>query len=283
MNRRLRWVAPTDDGRILVDLPGPSLEAVVERNRQKLRRTALFRIPIDEWQSTWRDTDLHTPTIVTGHQPEWVHPGVWLKHFVAYRWARQMSGRSIHVSIDTDVSKGASLALPRFSSDPSQVSMQIVPYDRWEGETLWADLTIREPARFLSFPQECHGITGAWPFEPVLFDYWKRLTSAIADPESIRWCDVIDAARRSYESEWGTENEERSARHLWEHHADRFLAELLRDLARFRDVYNEAVRAYRRRHRLRSRQHPVPELGEIDGFLEAPCWFVRHGRGYRVF
>ena len=51
-----------------------------------------------------------------------------------------------------------------------------------------------------------------------------------------------------------------------------FAAHLLAQLPRFRRVYNEAVREYRRRHRIRSTAHPAPELAEDGPWLEAPLW-----------
>jgi hypothetical protein len=51
-----------------------------------------------------------------------------------------------------------------------------------------------------------------------------------------------------------------------------FLAHLLAHLPRFWSAYNDALSAYRLSHRQRSRAHPVPDLAETDGWLEAPFW-----------
>ena len=67
------------------------------------------------------------------------------------------------------------------------------------------------------------------------------------------------------------------------------MAHLLARLPQLWEVYNEAVRAYRRLHRIRSAAHPVPDLSADGQWLEAPLWvfsaddpqrrplFARHG------
>ena len=49
------------------------------------------------------------------------------------------------------------------------------------------------------------------------------------------------------------------------------------DLPRFHADYNAGVHDYRKRHGIRSRNHPVPDLAEEDGWLEAPFWGWRAG------
>ena len=56
-----------------------------------------------------------------------------------------------------------------------------------------------------------------------------------------------------------------------------FAGRLLAELPRFHAVYNDSVHDYRRRHGIRSRNHPVPDLAEEDGWLEAPFWGWRAG------
>jgi hypothetical protein len=51
-----------------------------------------------------------------------------------------------------------------------------------------------------------------------------------------------------------------------------FVAHLLANLPRFQAAYNDSLTAYRRAHGLRNRAQPVPDLAEVDGWLEAPFW-----------
>jgi hypothetical protein len=51
-----------------------------------------------------------------------------------------------------------------------------------------------------------------------------------------------------------------------------FTGHLLTELPRFREIYNRSLLEYRRLHRVRSRNHPAPELAAQDDWREAPFW-----------
>ena len=53
-----------------------------------------------------------------------------------------------------------------------------------------------------------------------------------------------------------------------------FAAHLLARLPEFHAIHNEAVREYRRAHRVRSLSHPVPELAEDGGLAGGPAMGV---------
>jgi hypothetical protein len=61
----------------------------------------------------------------------------------------------------------------------------------------------------------------------------------------------------------------------------RFALWILGDLPKFHAAYNQVVRDYRRRHRLRSHSHPVPDLAADGEWLEAPFWAWRQGQPRR--
>ena len=60
-----------------------------------------------------------------------------------------------------------------------------------------------------------------------------------------------------------------------------FAYHLVADLPRFRTIYNEVVAAYRRAHGIRSRSHPVPDLGADGDWLETPFWGSNSAQGQR--
>jgi hypothetical protein len=57
----------------------------------------------------------------------------------------------------------------------------------------------------------------------------------------------------------------------------RLAGAILSDLPRFHAVYNAAVHEYRKANRIRSRNHPVPDLAADGDWLEAPFWAWRAG------
>jgi hypothetical protein len=62
----------------------------------------------------------------------------------------------------------------------------------------------------------------------------------------------------------------------------RFAGRLVCDAERFATIFNEEVRAYRARWRLRSAAHPFPELSVEGGTIETPVWALVGGTRRRV-
>jgi hypothetical protein len=60
-----------------------------------------------------------------------------------------------------------------------------------------------------------------------------------------------------------------------------FACDLLARLPQLHAVYNRCVAEYRARNRIRSRNHPVPNLTTEGDFLEAPLWGWRSGQKRR--
>src|SRR5262249_12075472 len=61
----------------------------------------------------------------------------------------------------------------------------------------------------------------------------------------------------------------------------RFVGRILADVERFVSLYNAVVRAHRARRRIRSRNHPVPDLASEGGWHEVPLWGWRAGEARR--
>ena len=130
--------APSGDGQTLVDPPYMTLPDAVERNRQKLaaarydvqgrslaelsesaRRSLLqfayaytsqYRNVPERWQNG--EVLARAPFVLSGHQPELFHPGVWYKNFVLGGLAKQVDGVAVHLLIDSDLCRSASIRVP---------------------------------------------------------------------------------------------------------------------------------------------------------------------------
>ena len=90
--------------------------------------------------------------------------------------------------------------------------------------------------------------------------------------------ECLTAARSVWERSWGCANLELPVSRLctlepfqW------FASHILAHLPRFRAVYNDVLREYRTINRVRSRTHPVPDLRENGGWVEAPFRMWREG------
>jgi hypothetical protein len=220
--------------------------------------------------------------ILAGHQPELFHPGVWVKNFALNRIARQSEALPINLVVDNDVAKGTSLTVPavRVPLPPVEMSPPktlAVPFDLAGVETPYEERTVQDEALFASLPQrvECE-----WGFQPLLPAYWEEVLRQAKRTPLLG--ERIVGARRTFERRWGCHNLElpisylcRTEPFVW------FFCDLLERLPLLHQIYNQTVRHYRRRYRLRSRNHPVPDLAAEGEWLEMPFWGWQTGQPRR--
>ena len=67
------------------------------------------------------------PIILSGHQPEMFHPGVWAKHFAADHLAARHGGLAVALLIDSDVARHSSLGVP--GGTVERPIVEAVPFD----------------------------------------------------------------------------------------------------------------------------------------------------------
>jgi hypothetical protein len=90
--------------------------------------------------------------------------------------------------------------------------------------------------------------------------------------------DCLSAARARLEQVLSFGNLELPIRHLaMQPSFGAFIAEMLGRAAEFREVHNAVLAEFRRVNRVRSQTHPVPELSEQNGWIEAPFWIWKSG------
>ncbi len=212
--------------------------------------------------------------LVAGHQPELFHPGVWVKNFALYGLARMHNAAALNLVIDNDTIKTTALRLPA----PPHVRW--VLFDRWTGATPYEERTIADRGLFASFAERAGELMRDWPFEPMLPAFWTEVLRQAERTPNLGEC--FAAARRTFERAWGCHNVEvplraicRTEPFAW------FACHLLANLPQFHSLYNSIVADYRRRHGIRDRNHPVPDLAADGDWLEAPFWAWHAGAARR--
>jgi len=244
--------------------------------RQQARREAL--------QTACRFTqhllgrDLPVPAsqtiVVGGHQPALFHPGVWLKNFALDWLARRSGGAAIHLIVDNDMLASVQVRVPQ--GPPDQLRLVHVPLDTDHAAQPWEEVVVQNAATFRSFGDRLAGAAADWDLEPVAVEFWPAAVDALR--RTSRLADCLAAGRNHLERCWGANNLELPISQLSQLEAFRlFFCHIVAHLPRFLEVHNRMLERYRRRNKLRSRTHPVPELKEADGWREAPFWVWRAG------
>jgi hypothetical protein len=289
--RRLR--APQEDGQKLIDPPWSALADVVGDNRQRLAqidvdiqgrsvedlsataRRALVQRALD-FTSRYRDVadrlrnqPSGAPLILSGHQPQLFHAGVWYKNFVLGGLARHLDGVGIHLLIDSDLCRSASIRVPTGPRERPRV--ETVPYDEPAAEVPYEERPIRNQVALARFDQRVAGLIRPFVRDPLVESLWPLVLKRNTAQTNLGL--RLAQARHALEQTWGNDTLElpQSAvcqlpEFAW------FVCHLLAHLPRFWSAHHDALEAYRAGHRLRNRAQPVPDLAELDGWLEAPFW-----------
>jgi hypothetical protein len=205
------------------------------------------------------------------------HPGVWVKNFALNGLARRHGLTPINLLVDNDAVKTTALRLPAPAAVRSENSHAVVmPFDRSSAESPWEERLVEDSALFSGFGGRAASVLREWGYEPMLPDFWSLVCGEAERTPLLG--ERFAAARRSYERRWGSHNLELPVSALCRTPPfAAFACRLLAESPRFHAVYNDSVHDYRRRHGIRSRNHPVPDLAEEDGWLEAPFWGWRAG------
>ena len=213
--------------------------------------------------------DESVPFIVGGHQPELFHAGVWVKNFAACGLARREGGVAVHVLIDNDTLKRSQVMTP--AGLPESPLLATVPFDRWQGEVPHEERIVLDEGVFERFADSVDRHMADYPFEPILRDLWPATVAARDATSNLG--DRLSAGRRRIERELGASALEVPLSRLCRGTAFRTLvADLLLRLDDFVEIHNGAVDAYRRLNKVRSRNHPFPDLERADDWTEAPFW-----------
>ncbi len=287
--RRLR--APQEHGERLVEPPLREFHRTLRDNRNaaKLRDCHLQGRSIGEltavakahvvdaavrFTSRYRSVadglnDSALSIVMTGHQPELYHPGVWIKNFVLDRIARDEQAVAINLLIDNDSIHQPAIRVP--TGTVNEPTIKTVAFDESGGERPFEQRELKDQAAFNSFADRIHSslmpaLTGS-----LVTKLWPDAVAASRENRNLGEC--LSQARHGLEAFWGLKTLELPLSHVCDGDSFRwFMASILARLDEFRKIYNDSLLEYRRVNRVRSQTHPVPRLTADGEWLEAPFW-----------
>ncbi len=262
--------APADDGGVVM---APSLAAIAstaDQNRS-MRSATPVRL-LDEPVPPDRSEPI---VIATGHQPEFIHPGVWAKNIAAVRVADAVGGRVEFFVVDSDVAADAVLRWP----------------DERDGRLVTAGRGLPGVTGGRSFEQLDALSRDEWRkwFGDVVPGYRKDSQRAFGDFETAftgmpnadsyvdRWLAGIFAIDRrlgvmSPHVTRVSKLESGRYKKSW----TRFVAHLVLNAREFAAAYNGALSTYRSARRIRGTRHPIPDLVVKSDSCESPFWMTEN-------
>ncbi|MDI6712226.1 MAG: hypothetical protein QMD96_03200 [Anaerosomatales bacterium] len=220
--------------------------------------------------------------VMTGHQPQLFHPGVWAKHFAADRYAKASGAVAIDLVVDSDRVGRLVLRTP-CRRDPS-AGREIVLHSggREECYACAPPPSAEQLERFAAAVEACASEIA----DPDVGSRTQRFIVVLKEAarHTSSLAEAMVVARRAFEAPAGTEYLELF---LTEQCASEtflaFAAQVIADARRFADIFNEEVLRYRARTKTRSSAHPFPELAAEGGAVETPFWVIAGARRARTW
>lgn len=209
------------------------------------------------------------PFVLSGHQPQLFHPGVWYKNFVLGSLARDLNAVPVHLLIDSDLCRSASIRVPTGTID--QPLVEVVPYDEPTAELPYEERAIQSFDTLQAFGHRAASVLRPLISDPLLGELWPLTLNQ--NPKETNLGLRLAQGRHALEERWGNDTLELPLSRVCElPEFAWFLSHILAHLPRFWAAYNDALARYRREHHMRNRAHPVPDLTECAGWLESPFW-----------
>ena len=155
-----------------------------------------------------------------------------------------------------------------------------IAFDRPDPKIPYEQRTIQDRELFAGFEQQVVEQIGPLVGDPLIRQYWPLVRARAEHTDNLGAC--LAQARHQLEGHWGLRTLEVPQSWVCVSESFQWLtAYLLARLPEFRLVHNDAVRQYRREHRIRSVSHPVPELAQQGPWLEAPFWIWTADKPHR--
>jgi hypothetical protein len=241
---------PADHGDTLVE-PEPSVMArMAPSNHATLSESdlTLAGVGLPEYRRELRarlGLDERALLAVTGHQPEFIHPGVWAKNVVACRLASAVSGQAVNLVVDSDAPRDFSLEVP--GVEDRAVRVRRIRFADVPTGTIYEDVPAADAQAVDHLRAAVTAAMGDRYQRSLMPDFFEALNQAVGPRD---WTDQMNFARQAVEAKLGVR--------MIDH--------------RISQVWFGPLADYRRANRVRGSQRPIPDL-HVDGpRCEVAAW-----------
>jgi len=301
---RVRKPTPTGHGEVLADPPYTEWAALARANsdlagtwgvsiaglplarlRREARREAtataaafsrVLGVDIDQPPA---DPEL---LVMTGHQPELYHPGIWVKDFLLQRIAEETHATAIDVMVDSDAFDRVELRVPCLRPEATRCTsvLSIASPDGCYATT--PPPTAKEGDAFRDAGIDALSTLPA----PSLLRHFTIFAEELiaASQVAANLAEAITIARRRYEAPAGTTYLELPLTHQAATNGFlRFVTHIALNARSFAEAYNAELDAFRARTSTRSVAQPFPNLRMDGELVELPFWWLKDGRRRAVW
>ncbi len=265
---------PAGDGEVLIEPPPDQWAGLIEENRRKQKRQefALLGTSVAEVREAVRALvlggDGSKPVIALGHQPAFIHPGVWAKYVAVHQAAARAGLRGLDFVVDSDAPASPALKVPAVGSD-GFLSLRQIDFYHGPAGCAHEGRPVLPPPAVDAFRRQLASALGH-RFESSMMPEHVRGVAEAAAPR-----DAVDqhlGGRNRIDVPLGANLQQVRISRVF---VGRFVADLLLNAGDFAVVYNASLGEYRRRQRVRAAQRPLPDLGVAGQRVETALWIYQ--------
>jgi hypothetical protein len=274
-----RLVAPAEHRGLLIEPDAERIYAALREATADGDNAPLLDTTLGALRRALRGAlGLRGPAIVSGHQAEFVHAGVFAKIIAAHELAARLGGEALFLTVDSDVPKATQVGVPQVT--PHGLRRIDVNIPGLDAQLPFESQAPRPRAEWLQFFASLTALApgGDRSLLPSYARGW--LTTEAAAPD---YCTALARAQQATEAalELGRVREVRMSALCATPAFRCWLAAFALDGRRVAEAYNAAQAAYRVRHKVRAAGRPVPPLILRDDTVELPFWVLRPGEPRR--
>lgn len=278
---------PAGDGEVLIEPGAAHWRALVEANRRRVGQEGLTLAgrPVGEVRAWTRATvlanaegssdpaDPDGPIIACGHQPAFVHPGVWAKQVAVRQFAAADTLRAFDLVVDNDMPHSATLTVPVEDGHPFAGKFLRTRELSMGDATAGAAYEGRDglPAEMIAHVQAY--LQEVLP-ESLHASAWPRYLDGFAQAGGADFVTQHLAGRRAVDGALQADLPQYRVSGVF---GGPFVADLLLDAPRFAKVYNDALARYRQANGVRGTHRPLPDLGRVGDRVETAFWIYQPG------
>jgi hypothetical protein len=219
-----------DDQLLLQPLLGKTIEAWRQQLRQELARRVDALDPARPW-------------ICLGHQPLPMHPGIWVKRWLADAIAARRGGQAVAVWLDLE--PAGEIRWPAVRGElVEEVSLRLPPL--WHLPVPGAEIQAQLDSLALPSTRET-STAPAWRWIRALLRRW----------EDDRLPNLIEVSQSEL---------------FFSETMQRLLTRMVEEPERLHRCYNELLAAYRAERGIRTAANPFPDLKKRGDRVELPFW-----------
>ncbi|MFQ5591094.1 MAG: hypothetical protein ACE5HE_08030 [Phycisphaerae bacterium] len=264
---RLR--APSEDCGVLIEPAAATWAAAARANAERLRTAdvQLGGTTLADWRRRTRLAIVGADdalVIVTGHQPGFIHPGVWAKHVVATRFARAVGGVAVNLVVDCDAIRRPSIAVPGLEGE--RLVLRRIRFADAPADSAYEQLPLLTGAQMACFERSCRDALGERYAGSQMPTFFRALRMATRARD---WVDQVVTARSAVERTFGVVQDDRRVSGIW---CNALVLDVLFNAQRFADCYNRALSVYRKSNRIRGAGRPIPDLERNRDRCETALW-----------